>query len=45
VTKNVLSRVLTKGIDERPGYPFEYCAMTPVDLYRQMLDGVYDKTH
>jgi pyrroloquinoline quinone (PQQ) biosynthesis protein C len=45
VTKNVLSRVLTKGIDERPGYPFEYCAMTPVDLYCQMLDGVYDKTH
>jgi pyrroloquinoline quinone (PQQ) biosynthesis protein C len=43
VTKHVLRRILTEGIVERPGYPFEYCAMTPVDLYCQMLDAVYDK--
>lgn len=45
VTKNVLKRILVQGIVERPGYPFEYCAMTPVDLYRQMLDAAYDATH
>jgi len=45
VTKHVLHRLLASGIVERPGYPFEYCALTPVDLYRQMLDAVYEKTH
>jgi pyrroloquinoline quinone (PQQ) biosynthesis protein C len=44
VTKNVMTRILSEGIVERPGYPFEYCAMTPVDLYCQMLDAVYAKT-
>ncbi len=45
VTKHVLVRLFENGITERPGYPFEYCAMTPVDLYRQMLDGIYAATH
>ena len=45
VTKHVLKKLLVDGIMERPGYPFEYCAMTPVDLYAQMLNAVYDKTH
>lgn len=45
VTKLVLKRILTEGIVERSGYPFEYCTMTPVDLYAQMLNAVYDKTH
>ncbi len=43
VTKHVLRRILTKGVTERPGYPFEYCALTPVDLYCQMLDACYEK--
>lgn len=41
VTKHVLKRLLVTGITERPGYPLEYCALTPPDLYRQMLDAVY----
>jgi pyrroloquinoline quinone (PQQ) biosynthesis protein C len=45
VTKHVLARLFAHGISERPGYPFEYCAQTPTDLYRQMLDGVYAATH
>lgn len=45
VTKHVLTRIMSEGFNERPGYPFEYCAMTPVDLYCQMLDAVYAKTH
>ena len=45
VTKHVLARLFDRGIVERPGYPFEYCALTPVNLYRQMLDGVYAATH
>ncbi|MDX1486212.1 MAG: hypothetical protein R3229_17195, partial [Alphaproteobacteria bacterium] len=45
VTKHVLSRLLDQGIAERPGYPLEYCALTPVNLYRQMLDAVYAASH
>lgn len=45
VTKHVLARLISGGIAERPGYPFEYCALTPPELYRQMLDGVYAATH
>lgn len=45
VTQIVLSRILQQGITERPGYPMEYCALTPVNLYASMLEGVYRATH
>ncbi len=41
VTQIILSRVLQQGIIERPGYPVEYCALTPVNLYASMLEGIY----
>ncbi len=45
VTQLFLNRLLQQGIIERPGYPVEYCALTPVSLYASMLDGVYRATH
>ncbi len=45
VTQIVLSRLLQQGVIERPGYSGEYCALTPVDLYASMLEGVYKATH
>ena len=45
VTQIILSRILQQGITERPGYPMEYCALTPVDLYASMLEGVYQAIH
>lgn len=44
VTKAILVRILEDGIMERHGYPLEYCAMTPVDLYCDMLNAAYHKT-
>ena len=32
VTQTVLVRLLQEGINERPGYSAEYCAVTPADL-------------
>jgi pyrroloquinoline quinone (PQQ) biosynthesis protein C len=45
VTQLVLTRLLQEGIVERPGYSAEYCALTPVDLNKAMLDAVYRATH
>lgn len=44
VTRRILIRLLEEGCVERPGYSLEYCALTPVDLYRQMLDASYAAT-
>ena len=45
VSKKALSRLLQRGIHERPGYSLEYCATTPGDLYAEMLNSAYDETH
>jgi pyrroloquinoline quinone (PQQ) biosynthesis protein C len=45
VTQAVLTRVLQQGIVERPGYTAEYCALTPVDLNKTMMEAVYAATH
>ena len=45
VSKKALSRLLQRGIIERPGYSLEYCATTPGELYAEMLNSAYDETH
>lgn len=45
VTETVLIRLLQHGIIERPGYSYEYCALTPIDLNALMMDVVYKATH
>jgi hypothetical protein len=45
VTQEVLVRLLQEGIKERPGYPAEYCAVTPADLNKMFMDGCYSATH
>jgi pyrroloquinoline quinone (PQQ) biosynthesis protein C len=45
VSKKALSRLLQRGIHERPGYSLEYCATTPGELYAEMLNSAYDETH
>jgi hypothetical protein len=45
VTQTVLVRLLQEGINERPGYAAEYCAVTPADLNRLFMDACYDATH
>jgi len=45
VTQAVLTRILEQGIIERPGYSYEYCALTPVDLNALMMEGIYKATH
>jgi hypothetical protein len=44
VTQTVLVRLLQHGINERPGYSAEYCAITPADLNRMFMDGCYSAT-
>lgn len=45
VTEAVLVCLLQQGIIERPGYSYEYCALTPVNLNALMMDAVYEATH
>jgi pyrroloquinoline quinone (PQQ) biosynthesis protein C len=45
VTQHVLVRLLQEGVNERPGYSAEYCAVTPADLNRIFMDGCYNATH
>lgn len=45
VTKKVLNRMLTQGVQERVGYSAEYCALTPTYLYKDMLNAAYAATH
>jgi pyrroloquinoline quinone (PQQ) biosynthesis protein C len=45
VSKKALSRLLQRGIHERPGYSLEYCATTPGELYAEMLNSAYEETH
>jgi pyrroloquinoline quinone (PQQ) biosynthesis protein C len=44
VSKKALIRLLQRGVIERPGYSMEYCAVTPADLYAQMITACYDAT-
>ena len=45
VTKTVLVRLLQEGVNERPGYSAEYCAVTPADLNALFMDACYKATH
>ncbi|HTI87611.1 MAG TPA: hypothetical protein VL966_13480, partial [Alphaproteobacteria bacterium] len=45
VSRKALSRLLQMGVIERPGYTLEYCAVTPADLYAEMLNAAYRATH
>lgn len=45
VSKKALSLLLQMGINERPGYSLEYCAVTPGHLYAEMLNSAYEETH